>query len=69
MSKNWPSRPAVSGNHIRDLAAAARLNLKADRAEILVPQVQMVYGLLDALTEVQVGETAPAFAFSPRWKE
>jgi hypothetical protein len=69
MSKKWPSRPPVSSHHIRDLAAAARLDLDAARAEILIPQVQMVHGLLDALIEVQVGETAPASAFSPRWPE
>ncbi len=52
------------------LEAAARLAnlpLSAQRARELVPAVDGVFALLDALDRRSLGETAPAFAFQAKW--
>ena len=52
------------------LEAAARLaNLPrpAERAAELVPAMDGVFQLRDALNRGSLGETAPAFAFQAKW--
>jgi|GEM_PF-968285 len=50
------------------LTRHARLELSAERAETLVPALDGVLELLEALDEVPLGETAPAFAFRAKWE-
>lgn len=53
------------------LEAAARLvnlPLSAERAVQLVPAMDGVFQLLDALDQRTLGETAPAFAFNAKWE-
>jgi hypothetical protein len=69
MSNNWPNRPELSAQRLRDLAAAAYLDLGEQRAAALVPHMQMISALLDGLRQIDVGETAPAAPFSARWEE
>jgi hypothetical protein len=51
------------------LARAARLQLGQARAEELAGTMDVVFGLLDRLDEVALGETAPAFAYRAKWAE
>jgi hypothetical protein len=60
----FPSEPAL-------LAAAARLSnlpLSGERVAQLVPAMDGVFQLLDALHQVPLAETAPAFAFKVTWE-
>jgi hypothetical protein len=53
------------------LEAAARLAnlpLTPARAAELVPSMDGVFQLLDALNQAALGETAPAFAFRANWE-
>jgi hypothetical protein len=49
------------------LARAARLQLGQARAEELAGTMDVVFGLLDRLDEVALGETALAFAYRAKW--
>jgi len=49
------------------LARAARLQLGQARAEELAGTMDVVFGLLDRLDEVALGETVPAFAYRAKW--
>jgi hypothetical protein len=69
MATTWPRRPKVTGKLVRDLAAGVQLTLGEARAAALIPQVEMVHAMTDALGGVTLGETAPATSFSPRWSE
>ena len=63
--KRTPVDPAT----VITLARAARLQLSQARAEELAPTMDVVFGLLDRLDEVALGETAPAFAYQAKWAE
>ena len=69
MPKKWPDRVQPNAKRVRELAAAARLELSEKRAASLVPQIEMVQAMTDALGQVELGETAPASPFSARWAE
>jgi Asp-tRNA(Asn)/Glu-tRNA(Gln) amidotransferase C subunit len=51
------------------LARAARLQLSQARSEELAHTMDVVFGLLDPLDDVALGETAPAFAYQAKWVE
>jgi Asp-tRNA(Asn)/Glu-tRNA(Gln) amidotransferase C subunit len=61
--KRTPVDPAT----VITLARAARLQLSQARAEELAGTMDVVFGLLDRLDEVALGETAPAFAYQAKW--
>lgn len=63
-----PKRPAISGERLKEMAANVRLELSDARAGELAPVAEQVFGLLDGLDEVALGDTPPAFAFDARWK-
>jgi hypothetical protein len=48
-------------------ARVARLNLPADRLEIVGPALEGIYALIDTLDAFPLGETPPATAFDARW--
>ena len=53
------------------LEAAARLAnlpLSPERAAQLVPAMDGVFQMLDALNQGALGETAPAFAYRAKWE-
>ena len=52
---------------IETAARIANLPLTPARAKELVPVMDGIYGLLDALDQANLGETAPAFAFKAKW--
>jgi Asp-tRNA(Asn)/Glu-tRNA(Gln) amidotransferase C subunit len=49
-------------------ARAARLNLPADRLEVVGPALEGIYALIDTLDAFSLGETPPATAFDARWE-
>ena len=49
-------------------ARAARLNLSADRLEVIGPALEGIYALIDTLDAFSLGETPPATAFDARWE-
>jgi Asp-tRNA(Asn)/Glu-tRNA(Gln) amidotransferase C subunit len=61
--KRTPVDPAT----VITLARAARLQLSQARAEELAPTMDVVFGLLERLDEVALGETPPAFAYQAKW--
>ena len=60
-------RTPVDAAIVITLARAARLQLSQARAEELAPTMDVVFGLLDRLDEVALGETAPAY--QAKWAE
>lgn len=52
---------------LEDAARLANLPLTPDRAAQLVPAMDGVFRMLDALDQGALGETAPAFAFRATW--
>jgi Asp-tRNA(Asn)/Glu-tRNA(Gln) amidotransferase C subunit len=50
------------------LAKHARLDLTPTRAAELAPALDGILELLDALDDVKLGETAPAFAYRAKWE-
>jgi Asp-tRNA(Asn)/Glu-tRNA(Gln) amidotransferase C subunit len=62
MSRTFPAPVFESA------AAVARLDVPADRAETLRGTVEAIYGLIDKLDELDLGETPPATAFDARWE-
>ncbi len=49
-------------------ARVARLNLSADRLEVVGPALEGIYALIDTLDAFPLGETPPATAFDARWE-
>jgi hypothetical protein len=45
----------------------ARVELPADRVEIVRMAAESVYAVIDGLDTVELGETPPATAFVARW--
>jgi putative addiction module killer protein len=60
-------RTSVDSASVIALARAARLQLSQARAEDLAGTLGAVFGLLDRLDEVALGEIAPAFAYQAKW--
>lgn len=61
------TRVPVDAALLEAAARLANLPLSARRASDLVPAVDGVFALLDALDRRGLGETAPAFAFQAKW--
>ncbi|MDQ2849304.1 MAG: hypothetical protein M3Y49_00995 [Actinomycetota bacterium] len=61
------SRPPVTTELTRALAEHARLPLAEERIAGAAHVLQGVQGLIDQLYEVELGDTALAATFDPRW--
>ncbi|MFC5995663.1 hypothetical protein ACFQE5_15715 [Pseudonocardia hispaniensis] len=61
-------RPGCSGPTLDELARMARLDLTPERKAVVGPAVDLVYGLVDQLDAVDLGDIAPATAFDARWE-
>jgi hypothetical protein len=48
--------------------ATARLDIPADRREAVRAAAESMYGVLDGLDALELGETPPATAFNARWE-
>lgn len=62
------SRPSCSGTTLDELLRMARLDLGPERVAVVGPTVDEIYGLMDRLDAVELGDTAPATAFDARWE-
>lgn len=56
-----------SGEALTHAARTARLELAADRAELVGRTAEGIYALIDQLDGAPLGETPPATAFDARW--
>ncbi|NEK86128.1 hypothetical protein GCU60_10205 [Blastococcus saxobsidens] len=63
-----PTPRSFSAEAIALAAAGARLGLPEDRQEMLGAFLGEMYGLIDRLDDVPLGETPPATAFDARWE-
>lgn len=61
-------RPACAGSTLDELARMARLDLTPERKAAAGPAADMVYGLVDQLDAVDLGDVPPATAFDARWE-
>ena len=61
-------RPAFTAGRVKDLALNTRLVLHGSRAEAIAPVVEQIFGMLDDLDSVELGETPPSFSFQANWK-
>ena len=61
-------RPAFTAGRVKDLALYTRLVLHCARAEAIAPVVEQIFGMLDDLDSVGLGETPPSFSFRAHWK-
>ena len=66
MSASGPR--SITGDDLAALTKAARLDLSADRHDVVAPALDGVLQLFDALDAVDLGETPPTNAFDPRWR-
>jgi hypothetical protein len=62
-----PPRTALSSTGLEELLRAARLDLVAERHELVAASLSGVQALIDGLDDVALKETPPATAFDPRW--
>lgn len=60
----WP----FTSDQLIHVARAARLNLSADRLEVVGPVLEGIYALINTLDAFPLGETPPATAFDARWE-
>lgn len=60
-------RPPITPELTRALAEHARLPLGEERLAGATQVLQGVQGLIDQLYEVELGDTALAATFDPRW--
>lgn len=60
---------SIVGDDLTALTKAARLELAADRHEIVAPAFDGILQLLDGLDAVDLGETPPTNSFDARWRE
>ncbi len=58
----------VTASDVSALARAARLELGADRADLLAPELDGILSLFDSLDAVDLGETPPTNSFDARWR-
>ncbi|HIA22195.1 MAG TPA: hypothetical protein EYN80_07185 [Alphaproteobacteria bacterium] len=63
------SRPVVNADRVKNMASSVRLCLDDTRAEVVAPVVEQIFGLLDGLDKVVLGETPPAFTFNAHWRK
>ncbi len=61
-------RPSFAGETCEHLTRVARLPLSAERQEVTGGALGAIYGLIDLLDDLELGETPPATAFDPRWE-
>ena len=59
---------SFTSDELMYVAHAARLNLSADRLEVVGPALEGIYALIDTLDDFPLGETPPATAFDARWE-
>jgi len=69
MTTAWPKRKHLSAKQLQRLAPALRLDLDEHRARALRPLIRRIHEKFDALARLELGETAPATAYSARWEE
>ncbi len=60
-------RSKLTTQDIAALAKSARLDLSEERIAVQTEVMPGIFQMLDALDEVPVGETAPAFAYRAKW--
>ncbi len=60
-------RPSFFGATLEHALAVARLPLPDERLAVAGPTLDMMYGLIDLLDDLDLGETPPATAFDARW--
>lgn len=61
-------RPSFSGDTLAQLSRVARLPLDDQRTAAVGSALDLIYGLVDTLDDVELGETPPATAFDARWE-
>jgi aspartyl/glutamyl-tRNA(Asn/Gln) amidotransferase C subunit len=61
-------RIPVTKEEVAALAKTARLDLAEDRTQLMAETMEGIFQLLDSLDEVELGETAPAFAYRAKWE-
>ena len=61
-------RPTFAGETLEHLTRVARLPLSGERQAAAGGALGVVYGLIDLLDDLELGETPPATAFDPRWE-
>ena len=61
-------RTPTNADIVGTLASHSRVELSHERAAALSPALDGVLELLDSLDAVELGETAPAFAFRAKWE-
>lgn len=59
----------IAGEDLTALTKVARLELSADRHEIVAPALDGILHLMDALDAVDLGETPPTNSFDARWRD
>jgi len=69
MATKWPKKKHLSAKQLQSFAPTLRLNLDGHRARALRPLIRRIHESYDALVRVELGDTAPATAFSPSWEE
>lgn len=63
MPNSRPGAAAVSG-----MSAFTRLDLSAERFEIVAPVIDMLYGAIDTLDELDTAAVFPSAPYDPRWR-
>lgn len=58
-----PDAAAVPG-----MSAFARLDLSDERFEIVAPVIDMLYGAIDTLDELDTSAVFPSSPYDPRWR-
>jgi hypothetical protein len=59
---------AFSDGALEHALRTARLDLPAERVEIVRDTAESLYAVLDQLDPLELGETPPATAFNARWE-
>ena len=62
------NRIPVTEKEIKLLAKAARLDLPEKRRQLVAETMDGIYQILASLDSVELGETAPAFAYRATWE-
>jgi hypothetical protein len=56
------------GDALDRALVTARLDIPADRRETVRAAAESMYGVIDGLDTLELGETPPATAFNARWE-
>lgn len=59
----------ISPETVRELARMAGIEIDEERLQQTADRLAEMYGFLDELDELPLGEIAPAGAFVPAWPE